>query len=143
MNRKYPLSTFAIGMYAPMVRGALVARGSPSTADVVSAMAAGVPYEFGQDASLEPPYLRGLAFMAAHAPNLAQAEFQKLIDHVGVDPVSPLYAMSYLGVGRANAAMGKREEARKAYASFLDLWKNADRDVPLLREAQREAAALR
>ena len=91
----YPLSTFAIGMYAPMVRGALVARGSPSAADVTSAMSAALPYEFGQDASLLPPYLRGLAYMAAHAPDLALVEFQKLIDHVGIDPVSPLFAMSF------------------------------------------------
>lgn len=143
MDRKYPLSIFAIGMYAPMVRGALLTHESPSPAEVTSAMSAGLAYEFGQEASLQPPYLRGLAYLAAHAPNLAVVEFQKLIDHVGVDPVSPLYAMGYLGVARADAAMGKRDESRHAYAAFLDLWKNADHDVPLLRDAQREAAALR
>jgi hypothetical protein len=129
-------------MYAPMVRSAQLARGSPTAVDVTAGTSAGLPYEFGQDASLEPPCLRGLAYMAAHAPDLAVVEFQKLIDHVGVDPVTPLYAMGYLGVARADAAMGKRDESRKAYATFLDLWKNDDRDVPMLREAQREAAAV-
>ena len=143
MSRLYPLSTYSIGMYAPMVRGALVARGTPSAADVTSAMSAGLPYEFGQDASLEPPYLRGLAYMAAHAPELAVVEFQKLIDHVGVDPVSPLYALGYLGVARANAAMGKRDESRKAYDTLLGLWTNADRNAPLVRAARSESASVR
>ena len=143
MNRMYPLSTFAIGMYAPMVRGALLARGSPSATDVTGVMSAGVPYEFGQDASLLPPYLRGLAYMAAHAPDLAVVEFQKLIDHVGVDPVSPLYAMGYLGVARANAAMGKHDESRKAYATLRSLWTSADRDAPLVRAALSELSSVR
>ncbi len=141
MSRLYPLSTYSIGMYAPMVRGALVSRGSPSAADVTSAMSSGLPYEFGQDASLLPPYLRGVGYMAAHAPELAVVEFQKLIDHVGVDPVSPLYAMGYLGVARANAAMGKRDESRKAYETLLGLWKDADHDAPIVRAALGEAGA--
>ena len=141
MNRLYPLSTYAIGMYAPMVRGALVARGSPSAAAVTDATSAGLPYEFGQNASLEPPYLRGLAYMAAHAPDLAAVEFQKLIDHVGVDPVSPLYAMGYLGVARANAAMGKRDESRRAYEMLRNFWANGDRDAPLVHAALSESAA--
>jgi DNA-binding winged helix-turn-helix (wHTH) protein/tetratricopeptide (TPR) repeat protein len=140
MNSMYPLSTYAIGMDGPMTRGALVARGSPSAADVTNAMSAALPYEWGQDASLLPPYLRGLGYMAAHAPDLALVEFQKLIDHVGVDPVSPLYAMSYLGVARANAAMGKREDSRKAYDTLTALWAHADRDAPIVKAALSEAA---
>jgi hypothetical protein len=140
MNRLYPLSTYAIGMYAPMLRGVLAARGSPSAADVTSATSAGLPYEFGQDASLEPPYLRGLAYMAAHAPELALVEFQKLIDHVGVDPVSPLYAMAYLGVARANRAAGRQAESRKAYETLRGLWANADHDAAVVRAALSESA---
>jgi eukaryotic-like serine/threonine-protein kinase len=140
MNRLYPLSTYAIGMYAPMLRGVLAARGSPSAADVTSATSAGLPYEFGQDASLEPPYLRGLAYMAAHAPELALVEFQKLIDHVGVDPVSPLYAMAYLGVARANRAAGRQAESRKAYETLRGLWANADHDAAIVRAALSESA---
>jgi uncharacterized alpha-E superfamily protein len=89
---------------------------------------------------MNTPYVRGLAYMAAHAPELGVVEFQKVIDHVGVDPVSPLYAMSYLGVARANAAMGRREESRKAYDVLLGLWKDADHDAPVVRAARAEAA---
>ncbi|HET9762372.1 MAG TPA: hypothetical protein VFR50_02600, partial [Casimicrobiaceae bacterium] len=143
MNRLYPLSTYSIGMYAPIVRGALVARGSPSAADVTGAMSSGLPYEFGQQASLLAPYLRGLAYMAAHAPDQAASEFQKLIDHVGVDPLSPLYAMGYLGIARADAATGKRDESRKAYQTVMTLWANAERDAPLVRAAFGESATVR
>jgi eukaryotic-like serine/threonine-protein kinase len=143
MNRMYPLSTYSIGMYAPMVRGALVAHGSPSTADVTGAMSSALPYEFGQDASLLPPYLRGLGYLAAHAPDLAAGEFQKLIDHAGVDPVSPLYALGYLGVARANAAMGRHEDSRKAYETLRRLWASGEHDVPIVRAALSESAAAR
>ena len=143
MNRLYPLSTYSIGMYAPMVRGALVAHGSPSAADVTGAMSSALPYEFGQDASLLPPYLRGLAYLSAHAPDLAAVEFQKLIDHVGVDPVSPLYALGYLGVARANAAMGKHDDSRKAYETLRRLWASGDHDAPIVRAALSESAAVR
>jgi DNA-binding winged helix-turn-helix (wHTH) protein/tetratricopeptide (TPR) repeat protein len=142
MNRLNPLSTYALGMYAPMVRAALAAHGSPSVAAVTYATSSGLPYEFGQNASLELPYLRGLAYMAAHAPDLAVAEFQKLIDHIGVDPVSPLYSLSYLGVARADAALGQADQSRKAYATVLNLWKDAEPDFALLATVRREYASL-
>ena len=66
-----------------------------------------------------------------------------ILDHAGVDPVSPLYSLAFVGLARADAALGKRDESRRAYATFLDLWKDADRDVPLLRAALREYAMIR
>ena len=57
---------------------------------------------------------------------------------MGVDPVSPLYSLAFVGLARADAALGKRDDSRKAYAAFLDLWKGADRDVPILRAALSE-----
>jgi DNA-binding winged helix-turn-helix (wHTH) protein/tetratricopeptide (TPR) repeat protein len=143
MNRQYPMSTYALGMYAPMVRAALTAQGSPGAAAVTEAASAGLPYEFGQNASLELPYLRGLGYMAAHAPDRAVVEFQKLIDHVGVDLVTPLYGMGYLGVARANAAMSKHEESRKAYDALRALWAAADRDAPIVKAAFGESAPAR
>ena len=140
MNRTYPLSTYALGMYGPAVRSAQLAQTPASAAEVTSATSAALPYEFGQYGSMIAPYLRGLAYMAAHAPDLAVVEFQKLIDHVGVDPGSPLYAMSYLGVARADAALGKRDESQKAYETLRTLWANAERNVPIVRAALAESA---
>ena len=140
MSRTYPLSTYALGMYGPMVRSAQLAQGSPSATDVTAATSAELPYEFGQNGSMIAPYLRGLAYMAARAPDLALAEFQKEIDHIGVDPLSPLYSMSYLGVARADAALGKREESRKAYDALRGLWANAEHATPIVRAALAESA---
>jgi hypothetical protein len=81
--------------------------------------------------------------MAAHAPDRAAVDFQQLIDHIGADPVSPLYAMSYLGLARADAALGKWDESRRAYETLRGLWANADRDAPLVRAAMSEDAAAR
>jgi eukaryotic-like serine/threonine-protein kinase len=140
MSRLYPLSTYALGMYAPMVRSAQLAQGKPSAADVTAATSAGLPYELGQQGSIELPYLRGLAYMAAHAPESAEVEFQKLVDHIGADPVSPLYAMSYLGIAHAAAATGRYDESRKAYETVVKLWASPDRDAPLVKSALSEAA---
>jgi tetratricopeptide (TPR) repeat protein len=143
MNRLYPLSTYALGMYGPDVRSAELAQKAAFVEDVTRATAAGEPYAFGQQGSLNLPYLRGLAYMAAHAPDRAAVDFQQLIDHIGADPVSPLYAMSYLGLARANSAMGKWDESRRAYETLRGLWANADRDAPLARAAMSEDAAVR
>jgi tetratricopeptide (TPR) repeat protein len=143
MSRLYPLSTYALGMYGPYVRCVELAQKPASVADVTRATATGEPYAFGQQGSLNLPYLRGLAYMAAHAPDRAAVDFQQLIDHIGVDPLSPLYAMSYLGLARANAAMEKWNESRRAYETLRGLWANADRDAPLVRAAMSEDAAAR
>jgi DNA-binding winged helix-turn-helix (wHTH) protein/tetratricopeptide (TPR) repeat protein len=143
MNRLYPLSTYALGMYGPYVRCVELAQKPASAADVTRATAAGESYAFGQQGSLNLPYLCGLAYMAAHAPDRAAVDFQQLIDHVGVDPLSPLYAMSYLGLARANAAMGKWDESRRAYETLRGLWADADRDALLVRAAMSETSAAR
>lgn len=142
ISRDFPKTTVNVGIFAPMIRGALLNPARSTAAEVTSATAAGLPYEYGQLAALQPPYLRGVAYLSAHAPDLAAVEFQKIIEHIGVDPVTPLYALARLGLARADAALGRRDDSRTAYATFLDLWKDADRDVPLLREAQREAAVV-
>ena len=143
LSHDFPIATVNLGMFAPMVRSALVNPARSTAADVTRETSMGLPYEFGQTGSLEPPYLRGLAYLAVRAPELATVEFQKIIDHVGVDPTTPLWSLAYLGLARADTALGKRDDSRKAYEVFFDLWRTADRDVPVLRAAQREYAALK
>jgi hypothetical protein len=140
LDRTYPLSTYALGMYGPMVRSAQLAQTPAAAADITAATSAELPYEFGQYGSMIAPYLRGLAYMAAHAPDLAVVEFQKVIDHIGVDPLSPLYGMSYLGVARANGALGKHEGSARAYEALRQLWAQAGRDAPIVHAAFAESA---
>ena len=68
----------------------------------------------------------------------AAVEFQKLIDHRGLEPLSPLYPLAHLGLARASALTGDTAKARKEYQDFLALWKDADEDLPILIEAKKE-----
>jgi Tfp pilus assembly protein PilF len=83
-----------------------------------------------------------LAYLRARQAREAAAEFQKIVDHPGVAPVSPVRALAVLGLARAYALAGDTTAARKSYQDFLALWKDADPDIPILREAKAEYAKL-
>jgi hypothetical protein len=90
-----------------------------------------------------PAYLRGEAYLMLHDGNRAAAEFQKFIDHRGVVMNFPWGALARLGLARAYALQGDTAKARTAYQDFLTLWKDADPDIPILREAKAEYAKLK
>ncbi len=69
-------------------------------------------------------------------------EFQKMIDHRGIVEKCPVGALAHLGLGRAYALQGDTAKARAAYQDFLTLWKDADPDLPVLKEAQAEYVKL-
>ena len=89
-----------------------------------------------------PVYLRGLAYLHAGDGAHAAAEFQRIIDHRGVDPTSVFYPLAYVQQARSYARAGDTAKARAAYERFFDLWKHADPDVPILVDAKREYARL-
>jgi Tfp pilus assembly protein PilF len=78
---------------------------------------------------------------ARHGPEAA-AEFKKIVDHRLIAPIAPEYALAHLGLGRAYALSGDTVNAKKAYQDFLAMWKDADSDVPILKEAKAEYAKL-
>jgi predicted Zn-dependent protease len=90
-----------------------------------------------------PAYLRGQAYLMLHDGNAAAAEFQKFIDHRGVVVNFPWGALARLGLARAYAMQGDTAKARAAYQDFLTLWKDADPDIPILKEAKAEYAKLK
>ncbi|MBV9609620.1 MAG: hypothetical protein JO187_08690, partial [Acidobacteria bacterium] len=92
---------------------------------------------------LTPVYLRGQAYLMQHNGAAAATEFQKFIDHRGLVGYSPLEAVAQLGLARAYAMQNQPVPARKAYLDFLNLWKDADADIPVLQQAQSEYAKLR
>ena len=100
------------------------------------------PYEFGVVAGLWPAYDRGLAYLKMKKGPEAAAEFQRVLDHRGVDPVGLEYALSYLGLARAYALQGDSARSRTAYQDFFALWKDADPDIPVLKQAKSEYAKL-
>jgi eukaryotic-like serine/threonine-protein kinase len=87
-------------------------------------------------------YFRAEAFLKARDARNAAAEYQKILDHQGLDPTNPFYSLSRLGLGRAYAVQGDTNKAKTAYQDFLAYWKDADSDVPLLRQAKAEYAKI-
>src|SRR5262249_16684327 len=102
------------------------------------------PYELGISgstsfvANLYPVYVRGQALLATGQGIQAAAEFQKILDWPGVAVNEPIGALAHLGIGRANVVAGRAAEARSAYGKFLELWKSADADLPVLKQAKAE-----
>src|SRR5271170_6126036 len=87
-------------------------------------------------------YLRGDSYLAAHQGAAAAAEFQKILDHPGIVVNDPIGALAHLGLARGDALAGDTVKAKAAYQDFLALWKNADPDAPILKQAQAEYAKL-
>jgi tetratricopeptide (TPR) repeat protein len=115
-------------------------------AEAILRLESAAPYELGgppSGAVYWPIYIRGEAFLKARAGVKAAAEYQKILDHRGIDPTSPLYSLAWLGVGRAYAVQGDTLKARAAYQDFFALWKDADPDVPVLRAAKAEYEKLK
>ncbi|HEX4567309.1 MAG TPA: winged helix-turn-helix domain-containing protein [Vicinamibacterales bacterium] len=140
----HPLSTMTMSVFGPTARGVLAGNARDATVDAVTrALAPSVPYAWGQEAALAPSYVRGVECLRLRAWSEAARAFQDVIDHSGVDPVSPIGALSYLGLARADAALGRRDESRHAYATVLGFWQDAEPDFALMAAARREYSALR
>jgi hypothetical protein len=89
-----------------------------------------------------PAFVRGEAYLVAHKGNEAAAEFQKIRDHRGLVLNQPIGTLAHLGLGRAYVLQGDTAKARTAYQDFLTLWKDADPDIPILKQAKAENAKL-
>jgi tetratricopeptide (TPR) repeat protein len=98
--------------------------------------------QFEVGGSLYPAYVRGQAYLSLHQGAEAAAEFQKFLDHRGIAVNSPLEALAKLQLGRAYVLAGDKTKARHAYLEFLELWKDADPDIPVLKQAKVEYAKL-
>jgi tetratricopeptide (TPR) repeat protein len=145
LETRFPEDTAVKFNYLPALR-ALFALSDKDPRHAIELLQVAAPYELGSPQSsffgffgaMYPVYVRGLAYLAAHRGDEAAAEFQKILDHPGIvlsDPISPVV---HYQLGRAYAASGEMEKATLAYHDFLTLWKDADREIPLLKEASAE-----
>jgi eukaryotic-like serine/threonine-protein kinase len=160
LNKRFPLHTQMQSLWLPAIR-AQVALDRKNSSEAVSNLQTVVaPIELGQIYSaaniscLYPTYIRGQAYLAGGQGKEAAAEFQKIIDHSGIVWNCWTGALAHLGVARANALQSKTfrgqgqvanayaARARAAYKDFLTLWKDADPDIPILKEAKAEYAKL-
>jgi hypothetical protein len=120
-----------------MAAGTAIHRGKPAQ-EIKSLMAPAVPYEAGGTATLNPVYMRAVGCLKGGSPKDALVEFQKILNHRGVDPLRPSIALSILGVARASVLLGRTEDARKAYETVLQFWKEADPGLPIVAQARKE-----
>jgi predicted Zn-dependent protease len=147
LEKNYASNTVLKLYWLPTVKAAIeLNKGNSSQALVF--LEAAAPYELGsppplQLGTLYPAYLRGQAYLLAHNGTAAAAEFQKLLDHRGIVVNFVTGALARLQLGRAYAMEGDTPKAKSAYQDFLTLWKEADPDIPILKEAKAEYEKLK
>ena len=146
LEKNYPSQTVLKVYWLPAIKAATELNAGNSTQALVFLEAA-APYELGQPPQLQlgtmyPAYIRGQAQLMAHNGAAAVSEFQKFFDHRGVVINFPLGALAHLGLARAYVLSGDTAKAKTAYQDFLALWKDANPDIPILKEARAEFAKL-
>jgi len=143
LDKKFPEDTVVRFNYLPTLHAQL-ALSRNDTAKAIEVLKAAGPYELGNvlSFSLYPVYVRGEAYLTAHHGSEAATEFQKISDHRGVVQNVPIGALAHLQLGRAYAMQGDTAKARAAYQDFLTLWKDADPDIPILKQAKAEYVKL-
>jgi eukaryotic-like serine/threonine-protein kinase len=149
LAERYPNDTLVQFNYLPTIRAQLLLD-HKNTSTAIESLQVAEPYELGSTwpdtglsvFSLYPVYVRGEAYLAAHQGKEAAAEFQKILDHPGVVLNEPIGALAHLQIGRAYAMQGDTAKAKAAYQDFLTLWKDADPDIPILKQAKAEYAKL-
>lgn len=119
------------------VAAVALARHKPE--DAIAELEGCRPYD---SASLEGASMRARAYFAAGKPELAETEFKKVIDHQFVSPVTQSIPLAHLGRARALEMEGNHAAARREYETLFELWKDADADLPPLRQARQEYAKL-
>jgi len=143
LTKRYPEDTHVRLYYLPII-GAAAALGSRSPTQAIEALAPTSSYELGSiwQLPLYIVYMRGQAYLAAHKGAAAAGEFQKILHHPSIILDDPIAALAHLGVARGYALSGDAANAKTAYQDFLALWKDADPDIPILKEAKAEYAKL-
>jgi len=150
LESRFPEDTSVRFSYLPTLRALnALKRGDPAKS--IELLQISATYDLGTQRStihglfgaLYPIYVRGEAYLALHRGAEAAAEFQKILDHRGIVISDPVGALAHLELGRAYVLLGEKKKAGQAYQDFLTLWKDADSDIPVLKQAQAEYSKLK
>lgn len=149
LSKGYPLDTLVNRYWLPVIQASVeLDRNNPAKA--IQILEATSPYEFaspqtwsGLGGPLYPAYLRGQSYLQLRQGREATAEFHKILDHPGFMLACALRPLAYLELARAYVLLGNAQETRTNYQEFLRLWKDADPEVPILREAKSEYSSLK
>ena len=149
LAKRYPEDTLVNRYWLPSIRATVeISRNNPARAEEV--LQATGPYEFGAptpgasvQAMMYPTYVRAQAYLAMKKGKEAAAEYQKIVDHRALIANFVIGSLARLGLGRAYVLAGDNAQAKTAYQDFFALWKDADPDIPILKEAKAEYAKLK
>ena len=151
LAREFPEDTSVQFMYLPTLRALFsLNTPTPGAAAAIQALQTASRYDLalgrvgfvGRFGGVYPNYVRGLAYLAARQPAKAAAEFQRILDHRSMVLVDPMDAMARLQLARALVLSGDTVKAKGVYNDLLTLWKSADPDIRVLKDAQAEYARL-
>jgi len=146
LGKTYPADNLLRMYWLPSLRAAIELQRDHSS-EAVRLLETAAVYELGwppplQPGTLYPVYLRGEAYLLAHEGSAAAAEFQKLLNHQGIVVNFPTGALAHFGLARAYVLQGDTAKAKATYKDFLALWKDADPDISILKEAKAAYAKL-
>jgi serine/threonine protein kinase len=149
LAKNFPEDTSVQYMYLPTLR-ALFALNERDAAAAIQSLQVASRFDLalgglgfnGYFGGLYPIYVRGQAYLAANQPGAAAAEFQRIVDYPGIVLMDPMGALARLQLARALALSGDTVKATSAYKDLFTLWKNADPELPVLKEARAEYARL-
>jgi len=144
LNDESPLNTIFQSYWLPSIRATLAMR-RVDAKQAITLLEAAAPYELGIEnvSVMVPIYLRGMAYLKAGQYDEATAQLKKLLGHRGLAQNAPIAVLAQLQLARAQAASGDKASARRSYQDLLSLWKQADADLPLLKQAQAEYEKLK
>ena len=146
LEHEFPEHSFMRLYWVSSIKAAVeLNKGNPTGA--VSLLQAAAPYEASSDTNVQettlyPAYIRGDAYLALRDGSKAETEFKKFTDHPGMLANCPLAALARLGLARAYVLQGDKGKAKAAYKDFLQLWKDADPQIPIYKQAKAEYAKL-
>ena len=150
LEKRFPEDTSVRFSYLPALRAMIALNlGQPSQA--LELLQPAAPYELSSHRSsfsglfgnLYPSYVRGEAYLATHRGREATVEFRRILEHRGIVVSDPIGALASVQLARAYLMVGDRTRAKSAYDDFLKLWKDADPEIPILKQAQAEYANVR
>ena len=131
----YPQSALSQAIWVPMIRAAVELKHNLADKAIQLLLAASQYEPIGE---FWPTYLRGQAYLQLKKGAEAAEQFQKILDHRGWNPLSSLYPLAHLGLARASVLIDDVAKSRKQHQEFLRLWRDADPDLGILRQAKRE-----
>jgi eukaryotic-like serine/threonine-protein kinase len=143
--REYPTDTLLNRAAVPIVQANIDLQHN-RPAQAVARLEVAAPYELGSgpaSVGFWVNFIRGEAYLRLKDGAKAAAEYQRILDHRGVDPTDVSYTLSHLGLGRAQALQGNTTAAKSAYQDFFAAWKDADPDLPILKQAKAEYEKLK